>query len=100
MKHFKNEDNQIFGYDDGQVTQGFGADLIAVTDAEAKTINTNRIKLKEQKIFDSLNYAEKRAESYDSVGDQLDQIMKDMKNGTTTHRTACEAVKIAHPKPE
>jgi hypothetical protein len=45
-------------------------------------------------------YARNRASAYPSVGDQLDQIMKDMKNGTTTHQTACEAVKTAHPKPE
>jgi nucleotidyltransferase/DNA polymerase involved in DNA repair len=45
-----------------------------------------------------LTYADKRASAYASVGDQLDQIMKDMKNGTTTHQTACEAVKTQFPK--
>jgi hypothetical protein len=35
-----------------------------------------------------------------SVGDQLDQLMKDMRDGTTTHQTACEAVKAKYPKPE
>jgi len=45
-------------------------------------------------------YAEKRAREYASVGDQLDMMMKDMKNGTTTHQTACEAVKAKFPKPE
>jgi hypothetical protein len=45
-------------------------------------------------------YARNRAKSYDSVGDQLDQLMKDMRDGTTTHQTACEAVKAQYPKPE
>lgn len=40
-----------------------------------------------------------RKESYPSVGDQLDMMMKDMKNGTTTHQEACEAVKTKFPKP-
>ena len=44
-------------------------------------------------------YARDRATSYPSVGDQLDMLMKDMKNGTTTHQTACEAVKTKYPKP-
>ena len=45
-------------------------------------------------------YGEKRRKAYPSVGDQLDMLMKDMKNGTTTHQTACEAVKTKFPKPE
>ena len=45
-------------------------------------------------------YARNRASAYDSVGDQLDQLMKDMRDGTTTHQTACEAVKAKFPKPE
>ena len=45
-------------------------------------------------------YQKFRAFSYPSVGDQLDMLMKDMKNGTTTHQTACEAVKAKYPKPE
>ena len=47
-----------------------------------------------------LTYAEKRRKAYPSVGDQLDMMMKDMKNGTTTHQTECEAVKAQFPKPE
>ena len=50
--------------------------------------------------WDAQEYARNRAGAYDSVGDQLDQIMKDMKDGTTTHQTACEAVKAKFPKPE
>ena len=44
-------------------------------------------------------YARDRAKSYPPVGDQLDMLMKDMKNGTTTHQEACEAVKDKYPKP-
>jgi len=43
-------------------------------------------------------YARKRAEAYPSVGDQLDMIYKDMKNSTTTHAEAVEAVKTKFPK--
>jgi len=44
-------------------------------------------------------YARKRQAEYPSVGDQLDMLMKDMKNNTTTHRESCEAVKAQFPKP-
>ena len=49
--------------------------------------------------YDAQEYARNRAEAYDSVGNQLDMLMKDMKNGTTTHQEACEAVKAKYPKP-
>ena len=49
--------------------------------------------------YDAQKYARDRATSYPSVGDQLDMLIKDMKNGTTTHQEACEAVKTKYPKP-
>ena len=45
-------------------------------------------------------WIEERKNNYPSVGDQLDMIMKDMRDGTTTHKEACEAVKAKYPKPE
>ena len=52
-----------------------------------------------QAEYDTQEYARNRATVYASVGDQLDMLMKDMKNGTTTHQEACEAVKAKFPKP-
>jgi len=43
-------------------------------------------------------YARSRASSYPSVGEQLDMMMKDKRDGTTTHQTACELVKSTYPK--
>ena len=98
MKHFKNENNEIFGYDDQQVAQGYGADLVAVTDAEAKVINTNRGKQEEKKRFDALNYSGKRAEKYPSIGDQFDMQYHDLLNSTTTWKDAIAKVKSDNPK--
>ena len=50
--------------------------------------------------YDAQEYARNRESAYASVGDQLDMLMKDMKNNTTTHRESCEAVKAQFPKPE
>jgi hypothetical protein len=66
------------------------------TEPTESAIATEVIRL--QAAYDAQAYARNRASAYASVGDQLDQIMKDMKNGTTTHQTACEAVKTQFPK--
>ena len=43
-------------------------------------------------------YARNRVSAYPSIGDQMDMIYKDMKNSTTTHADAVEAVKTKWPK--
>jgi len=43
-------------------------------------------------------YRQDRVSEYPSIGDQLDMIYKDMKNSTTTHADAVEAVKTKWPK--
>jgi hypothetical protein len=53
-----------------------------------------------QAEYDAQEYARNRASAYDSIGNQLDMMMKDKRDGTTTHQTACEAVKAQFPKPE
>ena len=51
-----------------------------------------------QAEYDAQEYARKRSVAYPSVGDQLDMIYKDIKNSTTTHAEAVEAVKTKFPK--
>ncbi len=53
---------------------------------------------KQQSDFDALEYARNRASAYDSVGNQLDMLMRDMRDGTKTHQESCEAVKTRFPK--
>ena len=45
-----------------------------------------------------ITYADRRRDEYPIIGDQMDMIYKDMKNSTTTHATAVEAVKTKWPK--
>ena len=79
-------------------------DLNQITwhDGNPNSITVAQIEAKQtelQTAYDAQAYARERATSYPSVGDQLDMLMKDMKNGTTTHQKACEAVKAKYPKP-
>ena len=48
--------------------------------------------------WDAQEYARDRKSDYPSNGDQWDMIYKDMKNSTTTHAEAVEAVKTKWPK--
>ena len=48
--------------------------------------------------YDAQEYARKRQAEYPSIGDQMDMIYKDMKNGTSTHADAVEVVKVKYPK--
>jgi len=51
-----------------------------------------------ESIWTANTYSRSRASSYPSTGDQLDMMMKDKRDGTTTHQTACELVKSTYPK--
>ena len=85
-------DKYIMCSEDGEVTwKDDATDLPTESEIQAEVIRL-------QAEYNAQEYARNRASAYASVGDQLDQIMKDMKNGTTTHQTACEAVKTQFPK--
>jgi len=62
-----------------------------VLDEDAITTEVNRLK--------SLKYKTDRANSYPSIGDQLDMQYHDAVNGTTTWKDAVAKVKADNPKP-
>jgi hypothetical protein len=63
-------------------------------------VEDNQYEIDKKALWEANEYSRNRKETYPSIGDQLDMMMKDMKNGTTTHQEACEAVKAKYPKPE
>ena len=82
---FTIKDDAITYWSDPTVSQPTEAEI----DAEIKRLETE---------YDTQEYARKRAEAYPSLSDQMDMIMKDNRDGTKTHQTACEAVKKKYPK--
>ncbi len=62
-------------------------------------VEDNQYEIDKKALWEANEYSRNRKETYPSIGDQLDMLMKDMKNGTTTHQEACEAVKTKYPKP-
>ena len=78
-------------------------------DVAPRNINGKLVELSEaekQAIVDEWNnpvdnrtYAEKRAEAYASIAEQLDMQYWDSVNGSRTWLDHVESVKDAHPKP-
>ena len=78
----------------------YNADTIKMDFSSAEIsradIKTKMVEL--QAEYDAQEYARKREAEYPSIGDQLDMIYKDMKNGTSIHAKAVEVIKTKYPK--
>jgi hypothetical protein len=72
MKQYKDPNtNEIYAYEsDGSQDAWIKPGLVAITNEEATEIR----QLKEQELFDSLTYSQKRVAEYPSIGDQLDAL--------------------------
>jgi len=91
-------DGQWFGWSD--VNNKIYANLVIHDDSKDKPTEKSLTDAlaKQQSDFDAQEYARKRQAEYPPIGDQLDMIYKDMKNGTSTHADAVEVVKTKYPK--
>ena len=92
MKHYKDANNNIFGFEDGDsIPEG----LTEISMEEVTAINEAKAKAS----FDALPYTQKRFMSYPSIPEQLDMLYWDGINGTTNWASSIAAVKTAYPKP-
>ena len=70
-------------------------------DSNPKNITIEQIQTKYDELkaeYDAQEYARNRQAEYPSVGNQLDMMYWDNKNGTTTHADAVEVVKAKYKK--
>ena len=95
MKYFKNN-NEIYAYDEEQISQGYGSDMIEITLEEVNTIN----QAKQEEAFNSLSYAQKRASEYPPITDYLDGIVKGDSTQVQEYIDKCLAIKAKYPKGE
>ena len=74
MKHYKDPNtNEIYAYEsDGSQDAWIDPRLVLITEEQATEIRQQ----KEQEIFNSLSYREKRVMEYPSIGDQLDALFR------------------------
>ena len=91
----------ITGYsvdENGEYTAEEAKRILTCQNIDATESDYNNKIAQNEKDFTANEYARNRKIAYDSVGDQLDMIMKDNRDGTKTHQTACEAIKKKYPK--
>ena len=67
MRHYKDADNNLFGFDENQVIP---EGLIEITVDECREIASQ----KAQYDFQNKSYSEKRISEYPPIGDQLDAL--------------------------
>ena len=74
MKHYKDPNtNEVYAYEsDGSQDAWIDPRLVLITEEQATEIRQQ----KEQEIFNSLSYQEKRVTEYPSIGDQLDALFR------------------------
>lgn len=94
MKYYKDTDNNIYAYElDGSQDHLIG-NKIAITEEEVTSIHNQ----KNQDAFHQLTYAEKRAEEYPPLAEQLDMQYWDKVNNTNLWQEHINAVKTKYPK--
>ncbi len=95
MKFFKDNNNQIFAYEEDGSQDHLIEGKTSITKTEADAlIATNR-----QQSFDALTYAQKRASAYPPITDYLDGIVKGDQDQVDAYVAECLAVKVKYPKP-
>ena len=93
MKYFKNN-KEIYAYDEEQILQGYGSDMVEITLEEVNAIN----QAKQEEAFNSLSYAQKRASEYPPITDYIDGIVKGDTVQVQEYIDKCLAVKAKYPK--
>lgn len=92
MKHYKDTQNNLFGFEDEDAVP---AGLIEISMDEVNSINA----VKQQAEFDSLPYVDKRAAEYPPMADYIDGVVKGDQAQIDAYIAACRAVKAKYPKP-
>lgn len=93
MKHYKDTQNNLFGYEDGDTVP---SGLVEITMDEVRAI----AEVKRQAEFDAMSYADKRAAEYPNANEYLDAVVKGDQAQMDKYIADCLAVKAKYPKPE
>ena len=94
MKLFKDNQNNIFAYDDNGSQDHLIGDKTAITQTEVDEIT----KANEVARFNALSYSEKRSAEYPPLTDYVDGIVKGDQAQIEKYIADCQAVKAKYPK--
>lgn len=96
MRHFKDAQNNLFGFDAGQpIPPG----LIEITKTEAERIGKLNYEKNREKEVEGLDYIRQRVHAYPEIGEFLDAWVKNDTAALEEYRQRCLDVKTKFPKP-
>lgn len=95
MKHFADENNIVFAYEDDGSQDHLIGNKRPITLDERDALIEQRKKAE----FDSQDYYRKRLYSYPEIGEFLDAFVKGDANALEEYKRKCLAVKVKFPKP-
>jgi hypothetical protein len=97
MKHYKDANNKLFGFED-DVTVPAG--LIEITKAEAERIGKQNYEAQREAEIAAMDYVRQRLTAYPELGEFVDAWVKNDTAALEEYRQKCLAVKEKFPKPE
>jgi hypothetical protein len=96
MKHYKDSNNKLFGFEDGvEVPTG----LIEITKLEAERIGKQNYEAKREIEISKMDYVRQRLTAYPELGEFVDAWVKNDIAALEEYRQKCLAVKEKYPKP-
>lgn len=97
MKHYKNSNNQVFGFESNQ---DIPAGLVEITKLEAEILGKQNFEIEKEAQISQLDYVRQRVTAYPELGQFVDAWVKKDEAALEEYRQACLAVKAKYPKPE
>lgn len=96
MKHYKDADNKIHGFDS---TQTVPSGLVEITKLEADVLGKQNFEAAKAAEIAAMDYVSQRMTAYPELGQFVDAWVKNDTVALEEYRTACLAVKTKYPKP-
>jgi hypothetical protein len=96
MKHYKNTNNEVFGFDDNQEVP-FG--LIEITKLEVDTLGKQNCEIAREAELAQLDYVRQRVFAYPELGEFVDAWVKGDESALEEYKQKCLDIKAKYPKP-
>lgn len=97
MKHYKNSNNEVFGFSEDQEVP---AGLVEITKTEADVLGVQNYEKNRLAEIEKLDYVRQRVLHYPNLGEFVDAWVKGDNAALEAYRQECLNVKARFPKPE
>lgn len=97
MKHYKDENNKLFGIADGQPVP---AGLTEISLVEVQRIGKENYEKSRETEIAQMDYVRQRLTAYPELGEFVDAWVKNDQAALEEYRQKCLAIKAKYPKPQ